>query len=49
MHFIRDIIAQGDVSVKKICNSKNHADILTKVVPVKKYEEAVDFRGMSQH
>ncbi|XP_048619931.1 secreted RxLR effector protein 161-like [Brassica napus] len=49
MHFIRDIIAQGDVSVKKICTSKNHADILTKVVPVKKFEEEVDFLGMSEH
>ncbi|KAL0667522.1 hypothetical protein Bca4012_030226 [Brassica carinata] len=49
MHFIRDIIAQGDVSVKKICTSKNPADILTKVVPVKKFEEAVDFLGMSEH
>ncbi|KAL0652486.1 hypothetical protein Bca4012_095177 [Brassica carinata] len=48
MHFIRDIIAQGDISVKKICTYKNPADILTKVVLVKKFEEAVDFLGMSE-
>ena len=39
MHFIRDIIFRGDVSVKKICTSKNPADILTKVVLVKKFEK----------
>ena len=49
MHFIRDIIAQGDVSVKKIYTFKNSPDILTKVVPTKKFEEAVNFCGNSKH
>ena len=35
--------------MKKICTSKNSADILTKVVLVKKFEETVDFLGMSEH
>ena len=49
MHFIRDIITQGDLSVKKIYTSKNSANTLTKVAPVKMFEEAVDFLGMSEH
>ena len=35
--------------MENICTTKNPADILTKVVPVKKFEEAVDFLGMSEH
>src|SRR5690606_32075942 len=38
LHFIRDIIEQADLIVEMIHTSKNHANILTKVVPVKKFE-----------
>jgi len=37
MHFIINIIGQGDVNVKKICTWKNLADILANVVHVKKF------------
>lgn len=41
MHFIRDVIEQGDVSVQKILTSKNPADMLTKVIPVQKFVQAL--------
>lgn len=39
LHFIRDVIADGSVKVSKIGTLENPADILTKSVPVKKFEE----------
>lgn len=39
LHFIRDLTANGSVIVSKIGTLKNPADILTKSVPVKKFEE----------
>lgn len=41
-HFIRDIVESGEVDVQKIHTSRNHADILTKVVPVRKFRSALD-------
>ncbi|CAA7015794.1 unnamed protein product [Microthlaspi erraticum] len=41
-NFIRDIIEEGTVEVVKIHTSRNPADILTKVVPVSKFREALD-------
>ncbi|KAJ4902140.1 Uncharacterized protein Rs2_16091 [Raphanus sativus] len=45
LHFIRDIIEKGEVTVEKIHTSKNPADILTKAVPVKKFEAALRVLG----
>ena len=42
LHFIRDIIAEGVIKVKKICTDVNPADILTKVVPIDKFRNALD-------
>lgn len=39
LHFIRDVVADGSVVVSKIGTLENPADILTKSVPVKKFEE----------
>lgn len=39
LHFIRDVVADGSVVVTKIGTSENPADILTKSVPVRKFEE----------
>ena len=47
VHFIRDI-AQGDASVKTLCTSRNLGHIVTKLVPVKKYKEAVNLLGMAE-
>uniref|UniRef100_A0A1J3F7G4 Retrovirus-related Pol polyprotein from transposon TNT 1-94 n=1 Tax=Noccaea caerulescens TaxID=107243 RepID=A0A1J3F7G4_NOCCA len=41
-HFIRDIIEDGEVEVSKVHTSENPADILTKSVPVIKFESALD-------
>ena len=49
MHFIRDIIALGDVRVLKIATEKNPADMLTKVLPVEKFEKALSFLGVASH
>lgn len=49
LHFVRNIIEKGDVIVDKIHTSKNPADILTKVVPVKKFEVALRVLGMAKH
>lgn len=38
-HFIRDVIADGDLVVTKIDTKINPADILTKSLPVKKFED----------
>ncbi|CAA7047040.1 unnamed protein product [Microthlaspi erraticum] len=42
-NFIRDVIEEGEVAVSKIHTSKNPADMLTKSIPVRKFEEALDF------
>lgn len=39
LHFIRDVVADGSIVVTKIGTVENPADILTKTVPVKKFEE----------
>lgn len=37
LHFIRDVVAQGKVLVKKIDTEENPADALTKVLPCAKF------------
>lgn len=39
LHFTRDVVADGSIVVSKIGTVENPADILTKNVPVKKFEE----------
>ena len=39
--FIRDIIDEGEIEVVKIHTSRNPTDILTKVVPVSKFNAAL--------
>lgn len=40
-HFIREIIASGDIDVVKISTEKNPADIFTKTLPVSKFQSAL--------
>ncbi|CAA7024876.1 unnamed protein product [Microthlaspi erraticum] len=42
-HFIRDLISMGLVQVLKIATEYNPADILTKVLQVGKFQEALRF------
>ena len=41
-HFIRDVIEEGEVEVLKIHTSRNPADMLTKCIPVHKFEAALE-------
>lgn len=49
LHFIRDIIAKGDVKVLKIATLKNLVDMLTKVLPVENFEKALSLLGVASH
>ena len=49
LHFIRDIIAKGDVKVMKIHTLKNPADMLTKGLPVEKFEKALSVLGLAKN
>ena len=42
LHFVRDIISQGIIKVEKISTLTNPADMLTKAIPVGKFEEALN-------
>ena len=41
-HFILDIIAHGEVTVRKISTHDNPADMLTKSLPIAKFEHCMD-------
>ena len=41
LHFVRDIISQRVIKVEKISTLTNPADMLTKAIPVGKFEEAL--------
>ena len=47
-HFIQDIIARGEVIVRKINTHDNPADMLTKSLPILKFEYCVDLIGICQ-
>ena len=48
-HFVRDIISQGDISVKKIGTADNPADMLTKSLSVSKFRHCLDLVGIYQN
>lgn len=41
LHFVRDVIAKEQVKVEKISTDINPADMLTKPIPVAKFEQAL--------
>ncbi|KAG8474867.1 hypothetical protein CXB51_031602 [Gossypium anomalum] len=45
-HFVRDIIARGDIVVSKISTHKNPADMMTKSLPITKFEHCLDLVGV---
>ena len=45
-HFIRGIVANGDVKICKISTHDNPADMLTKPVPVAKFELCSNLVGV---
>lgn len=46
--FIREVVDEGEVEVLKIHTSRNPADILTKVVPVSKFNAAISLLKVTQ-
>ncbi|KAG8499626.1 hypothetical protein CXB51_006086 [Gossypium anomalum] len=43
-HFVRDIIARGDIVVSKISTHENPADMMTKSLPITKFKHCLDLR-----
>ena len=48
-HFIWDIVAQGDVIVRKISTLNNPINMLTKSLPIAKFTYWMDLVGVAQH
>ena len=48
-HYIRDTVATGEVTVKKVHMSENPADMLTKPLPLAKFEHCLDLIGIHSH
>ena len=46
-HFVRDVIARGDVVVEKVSTHDNPADMLTKLLPLSKFVHCLDLVGLS--
>ena len=42
-HFLRELIASGDISVKYLQSGEQHADILTKAIERENFEKHSDF------
>jgi len=45
-HFLREIIWQGNIIVKKIGTSDNATDMLTKPIPISKFQHCLDIIGV---
>ena len=45
-HFIRGIVAKGDIKVSKIITHDNPADMMTKTVPIAKFELCSNLVGV---
>ncbi|KAG8498213.1 hypothetical protein CXB51_006868 [Gossypium anomalum] len=45
-HFVRDIIARGDIVVNKISTHENPADMMTKSLPITKFEHCSNLVGV---
>ncbi|KAG8500760.1 hypothetical protein CXB51_002783 [Gossypium anomalum] len=45
-HFVRDIIAHGGIVVSKISTHENPADMMTKSLPITKFEHCLDLVGV---
>ncbi|KAG8485167.1 hypothetical protein CXB51_021347 [Gossypium anomalum] len=45
-HFVRDIITRGDIVLSKISTHENPADMMTKSLPITKFEHCLDLVGV---
>ena len=48
-HFIREILEEGGVTIRKIRTDDNPADMLTKVVTSIKFQHCLDLINMVEH
>ena len=44
-HFVREVIAHGDIVVSKVSIRDNPTNMTTKALPVTKFEHCLDFVG----
>jgi len=44
--FLREIISQGNIIVKKIGTSDNATDMFTKPIPISKFQHCLDIIGI---
>ena len=45
-HFVRDVIAYGNIVVGKVTTHDNPADMMTKSFPIAKFEHCLDLVGI---
>ena len=45
-HFVRDVLARGNVVVEKVSTHDNPADMLTKTLPLSKFVHCLDLVGL---
>jgi len=45
-HYIRDIVATGEIVVRKVHTSDNPVDMLIKPLPIAKFEHFLDLVGV---
>ena len=45
-HFVRDIIASGDIVVAKVSTHDNPINMITKRLPIAKFEHCLDLVGI---
>jgi hypothetical protein len=45
-HFLREVVTQGDITVKKIAMTENPADMLTKPLPILKFKHCLGLIGI---
>ena len=44
-HFVREVIACGDIGVRKVSTHDNPTDMMTKTLPVTKFRHCLDLVG----
>ena len=44
-HFVHEVIARGDIVVSKVSTHDNPYDIMTKKLPITKFEQCLDLVG----
>ncbi|KAE8700517.1 hypothetical protein F3Y22_tig00110556pilonHSYRG00215 [Hibiscus syriacus] len=46
LHFVRDVVTKGSITVKKIPTEENPADMLTKALPATKFRHCLDLKRL---